>query len=400
MYAGVISAPTITDSNGTITVGEGIYSVYSDASGSGFLDNYTVSGSTFVLADSITTYIYIYYNNGVPIIGSSTSFDAIPGTKYVNVIPIVTAYRYGNLVNYIDWDNQGLALTEKLLYRTVDTDRFHRTTGLTLSQYGTSNVSVSEGVVWYGGNKLNIQNFTSASAPSYMYLIAQEGGVWSGSPITTFENTRYQGPSGLLPITGNKYTTNWIYRIVSAAKRYTVIVLGTDEYTHNDALASQPPSSLPNIVGTQAILCGRMIVQNGETTAEHVDSAFSLSFNPTDLDHNLLYNLQGGTTNEYYHLTSQQYSDFTRQSNITTASANITLDRTMRTILVTGGSIIQLPTAIGYNGIDYNIKTLTNNTINVVASGSQTIDGSASQVMSLQYTSLQVVSDNNNWYII
>lgn len=401
MYAGVVSPPTITDSNGTLTIGEGIYSVYSDASGSGFLDNYTISGSTFVLADSITTYIYIYHNGGVPTIGSSTNFDSIPGTKYVNTIPIITAYRYGNLINYIDWDTQGLALSEKLLYRTVDVSRFERTSGLILGEYDTRAVKSSEGTVWYGANQLTIPPFYSGSSTSGMYLVSHDAVMtWTGSPILKYDNTQYQTSVGLAPVGAGKYVINWVYEVVSSTKSFVVIVLGTEKYNLNQAITAPLPSSLPNIAMTQAILIGRIIVLSGADTATQIDSSFDITFSHASLNHNDLASIQGGIVGEYYHLTAQQYADFSRQFAVTSASANITLDRTMRTILVTGGSIIQLPTAVGYNGIDYNIKTLTNNTINVVASGSQTIDGSASQVMSLQYTSMSIISDNNNWHII
>jgi hypothetical protein len=400
-YAGVRVAPSITDNNnGSLTVGEGTYSLYPDSSGSSVLKIYTVSGSTFILADSVTTYIYVSILSGSPILGASTDFDTIPGTKYINVIPIVTVYRYGNLINIIDWDEQGLALSEKLLYRAVDTDRFNRTRGLILSEYGTRNVAISSGTVWYGANKLDIQNFSSGSAPSYMYLIGQEGGVWSGSIVTQIENLRYQGTNGLVPITGNKYTVNWIYRIISNVKRYAVIVLGTSEYTHNQALESQPPASLPNIVGSQALMVGRMIIQKGVSYAEHIDSAFDVLFAPTDLDHNLLYNLQGGTTDQYYHLSASQINIFNSYTSVISASANLTLSNNDYVVLVSGSSTLYLPSAIGNIGKQYNIKNIGTNIINVIASGSQTIDSASSIIIENQYSSLQICCNGANWYII
>lgn len=67
-----------------------------------------------------------------------------------------------------------------------------------------------------------------------------------------------------------------------------------------------------------------------------------------------------------------------------------------------GGFTITLPTAVGASGKQIIIKKISSdgNTITINTTSSQTIDGSTSLSITAQYTSLIVVSDNANWYIV
>lgn len=310
-YSGVRQSPSYTISGSTIDVGEGTYALYPDSSGSSLIQFFTISGGIFELQDSITTYIYCYYDSssGSAIVSATTDRNLVTDTNLTNAIPIFTCYNYQGIINVINWQDQGLALAEKELLRFIDTDRFHRTSGLQVGEYGTMNVSITSGSLYYGANQMAIRDFASASPLNYMYLISRDiSGVWSGSLVTQYNNNNYQSSTGLSVLTNSqRYAVNWIYRIVSDNKRFVGIVLGTGDYKLDEALASMPPPSLPNVIMTQGILCARIIVQKGASIATEIDSAFDIGFSPTSLDHNSLFNLQGGITDEYYHLTAQQY---------------------------------------------------------------------------------------------
>lgn len=69
----------------------------------------------------------------------------------------------------------------------------------------------------------------------------------------------------------------------------------------------------------------------------------------------------------------------------------------------TGGNItINLPTAVGIAGRAYVVKKIdsTGNTVTIDPSGAETIDGSATKVISSQYNSYKIVSNNVSWDII
>jgi len=69
-------------------------------------------------------------------------------------------------------------------------------------------------------------------------------------------------------------------------------------------------------------------------------------------------------------------------------------------VLVSGSHTIILPTSVGNSGRIYHIKSIGATPVTINCSGSQTIDGSASMIISSQYSSAQVVADGSNWYVI
>lgn len=89
---------------------------------------------------------------------------------------------------------------------------------------------------------------------------------------------------------------------------------------------------------------------------------------------------------------------------LSSKTGNYTLTATDITVLgnATSGSItLTLPTAVGVTGQTYFLKKTdsTANTVTVATTSSQTIDGQASKVLSIQYDGIQVASDGANWVI-
>ncbi|MDO9152124.1 MAG: hypothetical protein Q7U47_00155, partial [Paludibacter sp.] len=70
-------------------------------------------------------------------------------------------------------------------------------------------------------------------------------------------------------------------------------------------------------------------------------------------------------------------------------------------ILVKNTTTVTLPTAFGIAGRIYTIKRMDpGNVATLAASGSETIDGTATQTIKSRYAGITVVSDGNNWLII
>lgn len=61
---------------------------------------------------------------------------------------------------------------------------------------------------------------------------------------------------------------------------------------------------------------------------------------------------------------------------------------------------VTLPTAVSASGLIYYVKTLGAGVVTVATTSSQTIDGATTQVMGIQYTTLEVISDGSNWNIL
>lgn len=103
------------------------------------------------------------------------------------------------------------------------------------------------------------------------------------------------------------------------------------------------------------------------------------SSNLTDIAtrlHNQLQTIQGGTSGEYYHLTSSEYTELQRSDNVTSVSANTTLDDTYQTVLVTAtGKTITLPAASTARiGKIWTVILGTTGYTNITRSGSDTLN--------------------------
>lgn len=91
-------------------------------------------------------------------------------------------------------------------------------------------------------------------------------------------------------------------------------------------------------------------------------------------------------------------------SNVVTVSANYTAQAGQIVLVNTtsSGVTISLPTAIGNDGLEIYIKKISadSNNITIDPYLTQTIDGQSNLIFNTQYTSVGLVSDNSNWYII
>ena len=88
------------------------------------------------------------------------------------------------------------------------------------------------------------------------------------------------------------------------------------------------------------------------------------------------------------------------QYPIRTVYSGTSIQLTDYSVLAGSGLTLSLPTAVGNRGTLFNVKNISTGIVIVSGIGSQTIDGSTSYIMSTQYQTLTVQSDNSNWVII
>lgn len=92
-------------------------------------------------------------------------------------------------------------------------------------------------------------------------------------------------------------------------------------------------------------------------------------------------------------------------NSIVTKSENYSIIPTDNVILVnssTGQKIITLPNPLSSKGLKYNIKKIDSSlySVRVNPYSNESIDGKSFKLIKGQYSSMQIVSDGTNWYII
>jgi len=83
---------------------------------------------------------------------------------------------------------------------------------------------------------------------------------------------------------------------------------------------------------------------------------------------------------------------------IATTATNLTLDQTHGLVTVTAACTVTLPAAAPYAQQVYTVKSVT--TSNVTISCTDLIDGDTTQIITVKYTAVRLISDGSTWHII
>lgn len=320
--AGPIEKVVITDNgNGTINVPSIMVYLYSSSGWTGNYRHYHIPAITnLALTDNSINYLVANYNSGTPEYQITTNAATINNS---NICLVATMSRVGTEIHWIavDW---GLATAVKLNNRQVNIRRFERSSGLALGETTGRVITIGSGVVWYGHSSYAESAVDSSSSNCDFWY--HSAGNWTKSIVSTYNNTQYDNGTNLVTLSGfgTQYAVNWVYRYLDGAGLPKIAyVLGTGNYSLAQAQASTVPN-IPDILNRTAILVGRIIVAQNASTAYQIDSAFTMVFaGSTVTDHNNLSGLQGGTTSEYYHLTSGEYNDLIGRTEVVSISGGL-----------------------------------------------------------------------------
>lgn len=318
--AGVnVTDPVVTDNGGLSgSVASAIVTLYSTSDFTGTTKTYTVPALTFSVLDNSVSYLIADYNNGSPIFRITTDVSEINES---NIIPINTLLTLDGHIHLSGWDRVGDGLENKLHRRFVKTQRYAWESGCGLSQ-NAGVVLIGAGTIWRGGRAFSLlDTYSDGSGSSYWFFFYHSGGAWthtdsSHTPTAGFNYTQYDNGTNLVSLTGNRCNINWIFRGVEDHQHGYYILSDKDYKDLPTAIAETKIPSLPAHISTHAVLVGRIICQNGVTTPVLIEGAFGASFSPTVInEHNNLSGLQGGTVNQYYHLTEAEHAALTTEAH-------------------------------------------------------------------------------------
>ena len=170
-------------------------------------------------------------------------------------------------------------------------------------------LNLTAGKLWHGFNNYSILSITAGTFDTHYKRSG--GGFNSTTGVTSWPNTQYDDGSGTLQtLTNNRYGALWVYLDVSDGT-LDIVYGAVNAVSVAGAQADTVPTT-PAHLQYHGRLIGRIIFQKSAASPTLVESAWIGKFSASAVgDHNLLTNLQGGTTNEYYHLTSAQHTDLT-----------------------------------------------------------------------------------------
>jgi len=326
--------------DGTITLPTQNVVIASDSNWVGDIGEYTVasgtSGTDFTaLSDGDTNWIYIDYNGGSPIYVITNVEPTL--TLIGDKTRYLVVYRAGIYLHVLDYDHAGTALPNKTLNRLDSVFGLQREDGLVLSLSGGTNVGViSAGNVWSGVNR--IAKGTVNTNDDLFFNNYHSGGAWTYDVTgNTINNTHYDNGTNLVTLTSNRYVVNWIYDGIESAN-HVYQVVGSAQYTTVASAQLEAIPAVPELISSHAILVGRVIIQEGDTGGV-VESAFDVAFHPSQVTyHNDLANIQGGTANEYYHLTAAEYAALGSGDFVEVSGDTMTGDLTVQADLAVSGS--------------------------------------------------------------
>jgi hypothetical protein len=255
-------------------------------------------------------YVGINYNAGTPVAFVTTAFaDFDWYTKF----PLAKVYNNGikmHVVNANAHSEDTANLTRQMLrqcfpFRSTQSPEGG---GLALGSPTGRYITVSAGSAWHGFNKYPIPAFDSQTAQRFDTVWRDGvGGFNSTANVQVWPNTQIDDGTGtLLTMTNNRYGCLWWY--IDVEDGDVKMIYGRDQYvTFLQAEQEAPPSTSPLGLNEHSVLLGRIIFQKSAASGV-VQSALDNLFQTQGISvHNELSSLQGGTTGEYYHLTSAQH---------------------------------------------------------------------------------------------
>ena len=202
--------------------------------------------------------------------------------------------------------------------------------GLEISEGAGLDFNSTGGVIYITDSKVTLaaQSTLTNKIEGYWYY---NGSAWVElSGKTVIDNLQYNNvASGLAALGGANYGVHWVYMCYGGGLN---VQYGQGNYTTATA-ATAPVPTPPPYLANFALLIGKIVVKKGAATFYSIQSALTTQFVlSTIVDHNDLAAIQGGTTDQYYHLTSAEYVNLEAGISVNNGPAR-----------PTGGSSIVIP---------------------------------------------------------
>lgn len=328
--AGIFSGGHITDAGSgqiEVSAGTGAIRATNDKVDTLYWFDFPALSAT-TITDGSTEYVGVQYNAGSPQVVVETDDTWNNQTEF----RLGTVSRDGSTLHisnnpHVVGDHASL-----MAERGRDVNplaRSQKDGGLILSDVGTRNVKITAGVLWEGLNLVSLSEKDTSGTDTMQRIYRDGSGGWAyESGETQWNNTQIDDGSGsLLTMDNNKWAAQYIYEDVEGQ---VIHQFGQNQYPNKSGVEAEEIPPRPFWFEDHAKFVGRIIFQKGASTGT-VESVFTTTFQSAEpTQHNDLGGLQGGTSSEYYHFTSQQHTDLTGLT-----SSEITQLQNINTVTIT-----------------------------------------------------------------
>jgi len=255
-----------------------------------------------ITAEDIPYFVSLNYNGGTPTISLSETNPYVADKRN---IPIGRVMKEAD--NTVHFLNTGLRLQDGVqeLHRRARTLReVELVSGSTISYSGTNNFEMTSGIAYSGINRRTISSYDSA-ATQFIAIYQDGSGGWTKALRNTIDYTHYDDGDGTLGNIGvGRYGCHWVYKHVDDEHVY--VLYGRGSYKLAEAEIGLEPTK-PDYLTDFGLLIGCIIAPQAGGSFTTILMVTDTVFVGTNIaTHNNLGGLQGGATDEYYHLTEAE----------------------------------------------------------------------------------------------
>lgn len=362
--SGLVSGLAITSTTPAtpqVTLSGGDVYLRSSDSKTAEIKLYTITGQSINIASDDISYLYADYNGGSPNMNTTTDITTIGAQS--TVITAVAAAFNGN-VHYFNIGDYTIDFMADYARMRAVTNWLEHGSGAKIGETGTRNITLTAGSFYVINTRFVTAAFDTSAADTFDYFYRDGVGGWTAvTAQTQINNTQYDDNSGsLATLDNNKYAVHWVWLLVNNPDVIHVLYPQAQYNTLAEARAEGVPTDIPPQLESYgpAVLVGKIIIQKNASSFSVVASPFDTVFtSSTATTHNSLSSIQGGTLNEYYHLTSAQHTNLTGGNPTFTSVTTESIDSAGATLNI--GATTATTINIGRAGQTVNILGATNN---------------------------------------
>jgi len=263
------------------------------------------------LVDS--AYNYIYYDYSLDCVNVTTDFYSI---SFTQDFTLGRAYREDTVITGRLCGTNAYNFNRRVQLFGEEIFPIVRVPGTAItSEVGTRRLAVTGGILWAElVNRFTTAAINTNTGDTFWYYYTDGAGGWNViRDSTQIDNVQYDDGGTLTNVINNQYGIHWVYLVHDGSLH---VVYGQDSYaTVTDAEQASRLSSVPGLLDSYGTLIARIIIERDGPSFDEVliESDFigggTSGASGSITLHNNLNGLQGGTTNEYYHLTQSEYDD-------------------------------------------------------------------------------------------